>query len=99
MGGSQESQGLAEFGVEVFIDQPERVDGFQWDGPEAGVGQQIEDFNVDELFIADLFSVGFHAEDHAGDFIGGFHFDFFAADLLQELGKRRIARQIDGEGF
>ena len=50
-------------------------------------------------FSPTCFLVGFHAQDHAGDFVGGFEFDLLAADLPEQLRHRRIGGQIDGEAF
>ena len=61
--------------------------------------EQVKDIDVDKCLFADLFFPGFHAEDHASEFVGRFEFDSLAADLLQKLGQGGIGRQIDGKGF
>ncbi len=94
----QHGQRLAEFLVQLSVDQLDGTDLFQRHAPQSVVGEDIHDFDLDRFAIgANLMPAGFDAQQRASHDAGGGELDSLAANLIENLRQRRIGGQVDGK--
>ncbi len=85
----QHCERLAEFGVEIGVDELDVANVVEGNATETIVSEQVQVFDFGHLRIGLVALFLFDADDRALNSIGRFNFDFFAAKLHQELTKRR----------
>src|SRR5262249_49085183 len=75
---------------------------------QALTGQQVHLGNLDDLVFAHGLALFLNADDDAAEGLladdplgvgGSDEFDLFAAGLSEEVGERRVLRQVEGEAF
>src|SRR4029079_10074201 len=97
--GGADQERVAKLFVELFAFELDAAHAVERDAAEAIVGEQVQERGFDGgavLAGGDL--AFFDAEDRAGDFVRGVELDLLAADLVDDVGERRIVREVDAEG-